>query len=71
MATEEPREVIVEREREPRRSSVGTIVAVIVGVIILILLLMYGLPALTGSGGGSTTDTNVDVNTPPTGTTGN
>lgn len=67
MATEEPREVIVEREREPRRSSVGTIVAVIVGILVVILLLMYGLPYLTG-GNNSTTDVNVQAPTPSTGT---
>lgn len=62
---EERKEVIVERDREPR-SSVGTIVAVVVGVLILILLLMYGLPALMGSGD-STTDVNVTAPTPSTG----
>ena len=67
MAIEEPREVIVEREREPRRSSVGTIVAVIVGILVVILLLMYGLPYLTG-GNNSTTDVNVQTPTPSTGT---
>jgi len=65
---EEPKQVIVEREREPRRSSVGTVIAVIVGVLIVILLLMYGLPTLMG-GGGSTTDVNVTAPTPSTGTT--
>ena len=60
MAVEEPREVIVEREREPR-SHVGTIIAVVVGVIILLALLMYGLPYLTGSNNSST---NVDVEAP-------
>lgn len=64
---EEPREVIVERDREPR-SHVGTIVAVVVGVILVILLLMYGLPAIMG-GAGSTTDVNVTAPTPTTGTT--
>lgn len=66
MAVEEPREVIV--EREPRRSSVGTIVAVIVGVLILLALLMYGLPALTG-GNNSSTDVEVQAPAPSTGTT--
>lgn len=64
---EEPREVIVERDREPR-SHVGTIVAVVIGVILVILLLMYGLPALMG-GADSTTDVNVTAPTPTTGTT--
>ena len=63
---EEPKQVIVERDREPR-SSVGTIVAVVVGVIIVILLLMYGLPYLTGSNN-STTDVDVQAPTPTTGT---
>jgi hypothetical protein len=62
---EEPKQVIVEREREPR-SSVGTIVAVVVGVIIVILLLMYGLPYLTG---GNNSTTNVNVPAPTGGTT--
>lgn len=69
MAVEQPREVIVEREREPRRSSVGTIVAVILGVLILLALLMYGLPYLTGSNN-STTNVDVQAPTPTTGTTG-
>jgi hypothetical protein len=64
---EEPKQVIVERDREPR-SSVGTIVAVVVGVIVVILLLMYGLPAIMG-GGDSTTDVNVTAPTPSTGVT--
>lgn len=64
---EEPKQVIVERDRESR-SSVGTIVAVIVGVIILILLLMYGIPALMG-GGDTTNDVNVTAPTPSTGVT--
>ena len=63
---EEPKQVIVERDREPR-SSVGTIVAVVVGVVIVILLLMYGLPYLTGSNN-STTDVDVQAPTPTTGT---
>ncbi len=63
--SEEPREVIVEREREPR-SHVGTIVAVVVGVILLLLVLMYGLPALMGS---NNSTTNVNVPTPTTDTT--
>ncbi|MES2876566.1 MAG: hypothetical protein V4678_03795 [Patescibacteria group bacterium] len=65
---EEAREVIVERDREPR-SHIGTIVAVVLGVLILLALLMYGLPALTG-GNNSTTDVNVQAPTPTTGTTG-
>lgn len=64
---EEPKQVIVERDREPR-SSVGTIVAVVVGVIVVILLLMYGLPAIMG-GSDSTTDVNVTAPTPSTGVT--
>ena len=66
MAVEEPREVIVEREREPR-SNVGTIVAVVVGVLILLALLIYGLPYLTGSNN-STTDVNVETPVPTNGT---
>ena len=65
---EQPREVIVEREREPR-SSVGTIVAVILGILILLALLMYGLPYLMGSNN-STTNVDVQAPTPTTGTTG-
>lgn len=57
---EEPREVIVEREREPRKSPVGTIIAIIVGIVLVILVLMYALPALTGAGG----TTDVDVTAP-------
>ncbi|MGB3945829.1 MAG: hypothetical protein WBK76_03270 [Candidatus Saccharimonadales bacterium] len=64
---EEPREVIVEREREPRSSNVGTIVAVVVGVLILLALLIWGLPALTG-GNNSTTDVDVEAPVPTTGT---
>ncbi len=65
---EERREVIVERDREPR-SHVGTIIAIVVGVIILLALLMYGLPALMGAGGGSTTNVDVQAPAPSTGTT--
>lgn len=67
MAVEEPkREVVVERER---RSSVGTVVAVVVGVLILIAVAVYGLPYLTG---GNNSTTNVNVPAPSTGgTTGN
>ncbi len=64
---EESREVIVEREP---RSHVGTIVAVVVGVIILLALLMYGLPAIMGAGGDSTTNVDVQAPVPATGTTG-
>lgn len=66
---EERKEVIVERDREPR-SSVGTIVAVVVGIILVILLLMYGLPYLTGSNN-STTNVDVQAPTPSAGSTGN
>lgn len=64
---EEPREVIVEREREPRSSNVGTIVAVVLGVLILLALLVYGLPYLTG-GNNSTTDVDVEAPVPTSGT---
>ncbi|MDQ5932645.1 MAG: hypothetical protein QG649_730 [Patescibacteria group bacterium] len=64
---EEPREVIVEREREPRSSNVGTIVAVVIGVLILLALLIWGLPNLTG-GNNSTTDVDVEAPVPTTGT---
>lgn len=63
---EERREVVVEREREPR-SSVGTIVAVVVAVVVVILLLMYGLPFITGSNN-STTNVNVPAPTVDSGT---
>lgn len=66
---EERREVVVERERAPR-SSVGTIVAIVVGIVIVILVLMYGLPYLTG-GNNSTTNVDVQAPTPTTGTGGN
>lgn len=67
---EERKEVIVERDREPR-SSVGTIVAVVVAILVVILLLMYGLPYLTG-GNNSTTNVDVEAPVPSTGTsTGN
>ena len=66
---EERKEVIVERDREPR-SSVGTIVAVVVGIILVILLLMYGLPYLTGSNN-STTNVDVQAPTPSDGSPGN
>jgi uncharacterized integral membrane protein len=59
MAVEEPKQVVVERER---RSSTGTIVAIVVGVIILIAFLMYGLPYITGSNN-STTNVNVPAPT--------
>lgn len=62
----EEKQVVVERDREPR-SSVGTIVAVIVGVILVILLLMYGIPYLTGANN-STTNVDVQAPTPTTGT---
>lgn len=65
---EERKEVIVERDREPR-SNVGTIVAVIVGAVLVILLLMYGLPFLSGSNN-STTNVDVQAPSPSTGSTG-
>jgi hypothetical protein len=57
---QEPNQVIVERER---KSHTGLIVTVVV-VIVLVVLAIYGLPYLTGSGGGA------DVNVTPTPTTG-
>lgn len=65
--SEERREFIVEREREPR-SSVGTVVAVVVAVIVVIVLLMYGLPYLTGGGNNSTTNVDVQAPAPSAGT---
>lgn len=64
---DQPREVIVEREREPR-SHTGTIIAVVVGALILLALLMYGLPALMGAGESSTTDVDVQAPAPTSGT---
>lgn len=64
---EERKEVIVERDREPR-SNVGTMVAVIMGVVLVILLLMYGLPFLSGSNN-STTNVDVQAPSPSTGST--
>lgn len=58
MSEEEPKQVVVERER---RSHTGLIVGVVV-VIVLIAVAVYGVPALFG--GGSTTNVNV---TPTTG----
>lgn len=69
MAVEEHREVVIEREREPRSSSIGTIVAVILGILILLALLMYGLPYIM-SGNNSTTNVDVQAPTSTTGITG-
>jgi cell division septation protein DedD len=63
MESEEPKQVVVEREKS---SSAGTIIAVVVGIIILIALAVYGLPYLTG-GGNASTDVNIQAPAPTTG----
>lgn len=57
------KQVVVERDRGSRT---GWIVGLVV-LVVLVILAIYGLPYITGAGGGSTT--NVDVNPVPTGTT--